>query len=552
MLLTTIENVSTITITLPDSLSGATLAPGQSTTMPLDYHDVVDELLAVDMSIAAYSVAVNDFDAIVEAHVAGDSGNNITFTLVGDSNSGVTLSETSNTTTVHFQPGVSTVGTVITALTGGHLHIGGSALLDIKDSGTAGNTLLAVTDEFTQQLKHGKTIANGLMPFVNLKAEHQNSTFNYGANLDGTVTQNSGNLQATPVPSQGITRAIYDHLIITNPGFMALTPTDDPGYIDVSAVASITVDGYISCVGLNGGDGVGGDSGGAGGSAALGFLGANSEPGGAGGINATDGYSTNLHPLSLIAGGPILCYTANDSKGNGFGGGATTAGGQSGGVNSPFFPQTYYPPYDNTFLDGYNWGGLLGFIAAPGVSGAGGGGSSGHAGGGGGAGGSGGGLIVLRAPTINLTSNAFLDVRGGNGGNGGNGDPTGNSGGGAGGAGGNAGLIIFVCEELVADNANLVINGGVGGAGGLGYQGGSPGSSGEDGFNGFVLWYQPSAAQWSTITLDSDTVTQDVLTFTVAGRKGGEAVATRKGGEAGKTTLGPRGTNQKHMSGTLG
>ena len=543
-----IENITSSSLTLPDSLSGETLSPNETIVMPLSYTEVVDALIATepDISPKAFSVAFGDFDTIVEAQVGGASGNNIVFTLIGDSpnGGGVSMVETTTSTTIHYESGVSRVSDVERVISGG-LHVLGSAVIDVKTNGSQFNVLTSPQDDFTQHLHGGSTIKNGQLNYVSLKPATLSSTFNYGYNADGSTVIDNGNFNAAPNHTDNLHAYYYDHLTLTGSVIAGLS-ANDPGYFYVSAVESITVDAYISCVGLNGLNGADGDSGGAGGAGVNGFLGANSIPGGNGGGNAA-GDSTDSRP---IAGAFFFASpTPNgqiENQGNGFAGTGDNPGGQTGGIdNTPV--DLWYPPFDNTFLDGYKFT-LPAYIAGPGVSGAGGGGSSGgNFGGGGGSGGTGGGIIVLRAPLIKLTSNAWLDVRAGNGGNGGNGATTGNTGGGAGANGGNAGMVVLICDELLADGANFVINGGFKGLGGTGHGSsvGKDGADGADGLNGIIYIYQPGAAEWTAIGLDSDTVTNEALTFSLVGRKGGQTIrdTIANPGAKTKTTLGPRGTN---------
>jgi len=92
----------------------------------------------------------------------------------------------------------------------------------------------------------------------------------------------------------------------------------------------------------------------------------------------------------------------------------------------------------------------------------------------GGGGGAGGGLIVMCAPTIEITSTGIITAKGGNGGAG-----TANDGGGGGGGGG--GIVFLICDTLI-NSGTINVSGGSGGAG---Y------GAGQNGENGYVVWYKP-------------------------------------------------------------
>ena len=86
-----------------------------------------------------------DFDAVIEAVTAGTAGNSIDIIFIGDSGGGggVTINRNNTTFTIHYESGVSTVGTVSTAIAA---LAGGDKLIQVKTAGTVATVLTAPGD----------------------------------------------------------------------------------------------------------------------------------------------------------------------------------------------------------------------------------------------------------------------------------------------------------------------------------------------------------------------------------------------------------------------
>jgi len=98
---------------------------------------------AVKASKDMGDVGTGAFDTVLEAHTAGEAGNDITVELVGDSGSGVTITRSGTAITIHYDPGVSTVANVETAITA---LAGANDIIDVKTGGT-GATVLSADDD---------------------------------------------------------------------------------------------------------------------------------------------------------------------------------------------------------------------------------------------------------------------------------------------------------------------------------------------------------------------------------------------------------------------
>jgi hypothetical protein len=85
-------------------------------------------------------------DTLVKARYLGVEGNGVKIAFVGDSaaGEGLTIDDdlSTETATIHFETGISTVADLETAL-------GGSALVMLKTAGTPGNVLVSPADAFT-------------------------------------------------------------------------------------------------------------------------------------------------------------------------------------------------------------------------------------------------------------------------------------------------------------------------------------------------------------------------------------------------------------------
>ncbi|MCH9834210.1 hypothetical protein K0U83_01035, partial [bacterium] len=108
------------------------------------------------------TVGTGNFDTTIEAHVAGTAGNSIRIGLVGDSAGAVTISQETISTTVfvyiHYQPGVSTVTNVETAIAA---LSGAADTIDVKTGGTGATVLAAGDDEFIPTALATGTDASG-------------------------------------------------------------------------------------------------------------------------------------------------------------------------------------------------------------------------------------------------------------------------------------------------------------------------------------------------------------------------------------------------------
>lgn len=121
------------------------------------YVDLVTSVAAVKASKAFGGAGLGDnFDSVLAAHVAGEDGNSITFELVGDSGGAPTITITGTAVVVHYQPGVTTVGNIETAITA---LAGASDIIDVKTAGTSGNVLDADAGEMSPVALAGGTDA---------------------------------------------------------------------------------------------------------------------------------------------------------------------------------------------------------------------------------------------------------------------------------------------------------------------------------------------------------------------------------------------------------
>lgn len=107
------------------------------------------------------TVGTGAFDTELQAHTGGQDGNDITVQLVGDSGAGVTIDVTDSTVVIHYQPTVSTVANVETAITA---LAGDDDIIDVKTAGT-GATVLGSGAAFAATALtggSGETFAEGL------------------------------------------------------------------------------------------------------------------------------------------------------------------------------------------------------------------------------------------------------------------------------------------------------------------------------------------------------------------------------------------------------
>lgn len=117
---------------------------------------------AVKASFDFGDVGTGAFDSVLEAHTAGAAGNNIRVQLVGDSSSGVSITQEVigdvRFIYIHFKPTVSTVANVETAITA---LSGANDTIDVKTGGTGATVLAATADEWAPQALAGGVDASG-------------------------------------------------------------------------------------------------------------------------------------------------------------------------------------------------------------------------------------------------------------------------------------------------------------------------------------------------------------------------------------------------------
>lgn len=250
----------------------------------------------------------------------------------------------------------------------------------------------------------------------------------YGDGSDGAITDSSD------VTRSGI---LYCTTYTLNAG---VTVTVDGPCLAIFATDSITIAGTITADGQ----------------------------GGAGGNGGSGGYDSIGNPGSS---GEQGYFVAGGAGGNGGTGGYS--GGAGGPAVSPVYGDCALRFFPNSAIDK-----IIFQEAKAGSGGSGGGGGGGHYegvwGGSGGDGGAGGGMVVLCAPTINITGT--ITARGLPGEDGGSGGYAG----GGGGGGGGGGVILIVTSDLSDTGATYDVSGGAGGAGGS--PNGQPGSDGPSGY----------------------------------------------------------------------
>ncbi len=98
-----------------------------------------------------------DIDTVIRASRAGRAGNDIKVTITGDGGSGVRITESGNDIIILYQSGVSTVGTLETALGAG------SAMLEVATAGTGATVLTAPGDDIAEfSLAGGNDLSSGV------------------------------------------------------------------------------------------------------------------------------------------------------------------------------------------------------------------------------------------------------------------------------------------------------------------------------------------------------------------------------------------------------
>ncbi len=88
-------------------------------------------------------IGTTELDTIVEAHTAGDAGNDITITVLGDAIATVRITRVGTAFTIRYESGVSTIANIETAITA---LAGADNLFDVKTGGT-GATVLSLGDD---------------------------------------------------------------------------------------------------------------------------------------------------------------------------------------------------------------------------------------------------------------------------------------------------------------------------------------------------------------------------------------------------------------------
>lgn len=105
--------------------------------------------ISSDDVLACIGVGAGNFDSSVRGRVvSGNVGLPIMMRLVGDATGAVTIDNADNLVSVHFKPGVTTIGAVETAI---QVATVANCPLQINTSGT-GARVLQVGDAFTKQL----------------------------------------------------------------------------------------------------------------------------------------------------------------------------------------------------------------------------------------------------------------------------------------------------------------------------------------------------------------------------------------------------------------
>lgn len=122
-------------------------SPPPSSVMVAYYDDVTGAVAAGK----AFGSATGPFDTVIEAHTGGTAGNSYHIALIPDSAFAVTIEIDGYSIYIHYQPAVSTITNVETAIAA---LSGASDVIDVKTGGT-GATILAAVDAREFQLSGG-------------------------------------------------------------------------------------------------------------------------------------------------------------------------------------------------------------------------------------------------------------------------------------------------------------------------------------------------------------------------------------------------------------
>ena len=153
-------------------------------------------------------VGTGNFDTVIEAHTAGVAGNSIRVGLVGDSAGAVSITQEVvgevRFVYIHFQPGVSTVTNVESAITA---LSGANDTIDVKTGGTGATVLAATDDEWapvalaTGTDASGETSAAAMTAIVNADPDFYGVLY-----ADRTVAKQTSMAQAVGLTVAGGTR----------------------------------------------------------------------------------------------------------------------------------------------------------------------------------------------------------------------------------------------------------------------------------------------------------------------------------------------------------
>lgn len=139
------------------------------------------------LALAGHTTHVN---TIVQAKVAGRSGNNVTIAFVKrTSGSGVTYSENGNAVSIQYEDGVSTVALVEAAI------VANATVIEIQSAGTPGNVLTNPGDTLAATHLAGGVDSIFSSPSVSMKNQVQCTV--------SIVTGTAATIPAFPVPTAG-------------------------------------------------------------------------------------------------------------------------------------------------------------------------------------------------------------------------------------------------------------------------------------------------------------------------------------------------------------
>lgn len=174
-------------------------------TVSISYYDDSASVAAVKASKDFGDVGGGNFDTTIEAHTAGEDGNDLEIVLVPDSSSGVSIEIIDSVVLIHYKGGTSTVGNVETAITA---LSGANDIIDVKTGGT-GATVLAAADAVESKLAGGSdAVAAETMAQALAAAILDNDNF-YGVALQSRTNANQAAMAAAVLASASSKKMLF-------------------------------------------------------------------------------------------------------------------------------------------------------------------------------------------------------------------------------------------------------------------------------------------------------------------------------------------------------